>query len=287
MATQEEIKRLKQQVADSSHILDHQGLVDFHGHVSARIPGTNRLLIKPVLRAHNQIKAADIIEVDMDEYLRGGDSQWDPSKQTGRTIDAPVPPRETMLHVAIMLARPDVNSVVHTHQLVATAIGAGNTTIKPLYNQALPFAPETPIFPDPSLITTPDLGNGVAQTLGDRTAALLRNHGVVVVGESVDHAVSNTIYLERTAIMQVIATIVGTPTPLEPDYVAKFGPDWNRRASHAYEYFRSLVPSLTGPQAVFQERAGEAMKQAEGLFDRALETTKDALDRVRNRKSQR
>ena len=279
MATPEEIKRLKQQVADSSHILDHQGLVDFHGHVSARIPGTHTLLIKPVLRAHNQIKAADIISVDMDEYMREGRSQWDPSQQTGRTIEAPVPPRETMLHVAIMLARPDVNSVVHTHQLVATAIGAGNTTIKPMYNQGLPFAPETPIFPDPSLITTAELGNGVAQALGGRTAALLRNHGVVVVGESVDHAVSNTIYLERTAIMQVIATIVGTPMPLDPDYAAKFGPDWNKRASHAYEYFRSLVPSLSGPQAVFQERAGEAMKQAEGLLDKAREGFKSFRNR--------
>ena len=55
---------------------------------------------------------------------------------------------------------------------------------------------------------------------------------------------SNTIYLERSAIIQVIASIVGTPTPLPDDYVARFGPDWSRRASHAYEYFRSLVPSL-------------------------------------------
>ena len=50
MAPQTEVKRLKRQVADSSHILFHQGLVDFHGHVSARIPGTNSILINPVLR---------------------------------------------------------------------------------------------------------------------------------------------------------------------------------------------------------------------------------------------
>ena len=246
MATQSEINTLKQQVADSSHILDHQGLVDFHGHISARIPGTNSIVIKPVLRPHNQIQAKDIITVDMEEYMAADGSQWDPSKQAGRTIDAPVPPRETMLHVAIYQKRPDVGSVVHTHQLIATSIGAGNTPIKPLYNQALPFAPETPIYNNPELITNLKLGNEVADTLGDRAAALLRGHGVVVVGETVDHSVSNTIYLERAAIMQVIATIVGTPVPLEPDYVAKFGPDWGKRASHAYEYFRSLVPTLKG-----------------------------------------
>ena len=64
-----------------------------------------------------------------------------------------------------------------------------------------------------------------------------------MVGESMDQSVSNTIYLERAAIMQVIASIVGTPTPLSEEYVARFGPDWAKRASHAYEFFRSLVPT--------------------------------------------
>ena len=65
MASQAEINRLKRQVAESSQILDHEGLVDFHGHVSARIPGTNSMLIKPVLKAHNQVTAKDIVIVDM------------------------------------------------------------------------------------------------------------------------------------------------------------------------------------------------------------------------------
>jgi len=109
MATKSEINTLKQQVADSSRLLDHQGLVDFHGHVSARIPGTNSILIKPVLKAHNQVVASDIVTVDMDEYMAADGSQWDPSKQKGRVIDAPVPPRETMLNVAAYQHRPDEN----------------------------------------------------------------------------------------------------------------------------------------------------------------------------------
>ncbi|MBL76191.1 MAG: hypothetical protein CL763_04650 [Chloroflexi bacterium] len=244
MASENDINELKRQVAESSHVLDHQGLVDFHGHISARVPGTNILYIKPVLKAHNQIKAEDIVGVDIDEYLAAGDAQWVPDDQKGRVIDAPVPPRETALHAAIMRERPDVNSVVHTHQLIATGIGAGNVPIKALYNQAVPFAPETPIFEKPDLITTTELGQQVAQTLGNRGAALLRGHGVVVVGGSMDESVSNTIYLERAAMIQVIAAIVGNPTPLTEEYVARFGPDWSKRSSHAYEYFKSLVPSL-------------------------------------------
>ena len=68
MASSSTIDRLKAQVAESSQILDHEGLVDFHGHVSARIPGTNSMLIKPVLKAHNQVTAKDIIVVDLEAY---------------------------------------------------------------------------------------------------------------------------------------------------------------------------------------------------------------------------
>ena len=250
MTNKADVQTLKQQVAESSQILDNEGLVDYHGHVSARIPGTDLLLIKPVARPHYSIKPEDVLTVNIEEYAAADVTQWDPTKQKGRTIDSPVPPRETMLHVSIYQARPDVLSVVHTHQLIATAMGVGNTPIKALYNQALPFAPETPIFPKPNLISNIALGREAAACLSDRNAMLMRGHGAVVVGESVEHAVGNTIYLERTALMQVIASIVGSPTALSSEYVAEFGPDWNRRASHAYEYFRSLVPSLGGKRRI-------------------------------------
>jgi L-ribulose-5-phosphate 4-epimerase len=246
MATESEINTLKQQVADSSHILDHQGLVDFHGHISARIPGTDQIVIKPVLRAHNQVTAGDIVIVDMDEYIAADSGGWDPGAQQGRVINVPVPPRETMLHIGAYKKRPDVNSVVHTHQLVSTGIGAANVPIKPMYNQGVPFGPETPIFQKPDLITSWELGSAAADCLGEANAMLLRGHGILVVGPTVDHAVSNTVYLERNAIMQVIATIMtgGDPEPLDPEYVTRFAADWSKRASHAYEYFRSLVPTL-------------------------------------------
>jgi ribulose-5-phosphate 4-epimerase/fuculose-1-phosphate aldolase len=115
-----------------------------------------------------------------------------------------------------------------------------------MYNQGVPFGPETPIFQKPDLINTWELGEAAGECLGQANAMLLRGHGVLVVGPTVDHAVSNTVYLERNAIIQVIATIMsgGNPEALDPEYVARFAADWSKRASHAYEYFRSLVPTL-------------------------------------------
>ncbi len=121
------------------------------------------------------------------------------------------PPRETMIHAAIYKARPEVNSVVHTHQTIATAFSVAGTPILPIYNQAAVFAPETPIFPSPRLIYTVQDGKEICQTLGDRIAMLLKGHGIVVCGDSLEYATIHAIYLERTAYMQFIASCVGKP----------------------------------------------------------------------------
>ena len=86
-----------------------------------------------------------------------------------------------MIHAAIYNARPEVNSVVHTHQTLATAFSVAGTPILPIYNQAAVFAPETPIFPSPRLIYTMQDGKELCATLQDRMAMLLKGHGIVVV----------------------------------------------------------------------------------------------------------
>ena len=116
-----------------------------------------------------------------------------------------------MIHAAIYKARPDVNSVVHTHQTLATAFSMAGTPILPIYNQAAVFAPETPIFPSPRLIYTVQDGKEICETLGDRQAMLLKGHGVIVCGDSLEYATVHAIYLERTAYMQWIASSVGKP----------------------------------------------------------------------------
>ena len=85
------------------------------------------------------------------------------------------PPRETMIHAAIYNARSDVNSVVHTHQTLATAFSVAGTPILPIYNQAAVFAPETPIFPSPRLIYTMQDGKEIC-------ADLARPYGDVTQG---------------------------------------------------------------------------------------------------------
>ncbi len=240
--TARELGRLKKTVALATRMLFDQGLADYHGHVSARVPGTNRLLIKPVLAPLSSIRAKDIMEVDIDEYKENCEANWAQAGDQKAVIRLKNPPRETMIHAAIYEARPDVQSVVHTHQPLATAFAIAGVPILPIYNQAAAFAPETPIFHSPRLIYTVQDGIEVAATLGDRMALLMQGHGITTVGDSVEQAASHAVYLERTAHMQWVASTIGQVAPMPGRNTAIMAATNRGRAHHAFAYFTSLMP---------------------------------------------
>ena len=68
-SSKKELDELKKKVALGNRIMFYQGLADYHGHVSARIPGTSKFFIKPVLAPLGEIAPKHIIEVDIDEYM--------------------------------------------------------------------------------------------------------------------------------------------------------------------------------------------------------------------------
>jgi ribulose-5-phosphate 4-epimerase/fuculose-1-phosphate aldolase len=239
-----QIEDLRRKVALGNRILFHQGLADYHGHLSARVPGTRRFLIKPVLAPLGSITSRDIIEVDIDDYKRVCEENYAKTgSEVKKEIKLKIPPRETMIHAAIYEARPDVQSVVHTHQPLATAFSIAGVPLKPIYNQAAPFAPETPILPSPRLIYTLQDGADVVQTLGKRKALLLQGHGIVTVGEGVEESTSNAVYLERTAHMQWVASAVGNPVIMPQRDIDFMQENMVARSHQAFAYFSSLLPA--------------------------------------------
>jgi L-ribulose-5-phosphate 4-epimerase len=236
-----EIEELKKKVALGNRVLFHQGLADYHGHLSARIPGTRKFLIKPVLAPLGAIASKDIITVDIDEYKAVCEQNWAKAGGKRAVTKLKVPPRETMIHASIYEARPDVNSVAHTHQPLATAFSVAGVPLLPIYNQAAPFAPETPIFPSPRLIYTVQDGEEICRTLGDRMAMLLQGHGIVVVGDSLEYAAVHAIYLERTAHMQWVASSVGKPVTMPQKEIDIMKENMVYRSYDAFAYFVSLL----------------------------------------------
>lgn len=237
-----QVEELKKKVALGNRIVFHQGLADYHGHVSARIPGTRKFLIKPVLAPLGAIASKDILLVDIDEYMAVCEQNWARAGKKREVTRLKIPPRETMIHASIYEARPDVNSVVHTHQPLATAFSVAGVPLLPIYNQAAPFAPETPIFPSPRLIYTIQDGKEICATLGDRMAMLLQGHGIVVVGDSIEYATVHAIYLERTAYMQWVASCVGKPVTMPQKDTDEMKENMIYRSYDAFAYFTSLLP---------------------------------------------
>ncbi len=237
-----DLEELKKKVALGNRIMFHQGLADYHGHVSARIAGTRKFFIKPVLAPLGEISSKDIVLVDIDEYMEVCEQNFAAAANKRAVTKLKKPPRETMIHAAIYEGRPDVNSVVHTHQTLATAFSVAGIPILPIYNQGAVFAPETPIFPSPRLIYTVQDGKEICQTLGDRMAMLLKGHGIVVVGDSLEYATVHAIYLERAAYMQWVASCVGKPAIMPPKDIDTMKENMKYRSYDAFAYFRSLLP---------------------------------------------
>lgn len=242
-----EVQELKKNVALGNRIVFHQGLADYHGHVSARIPGTRKFLIKPVLAPLGNITGKDIILVDIDEYKAVCEENYAKAGNKRTVTRLKIPPRETMIHASIYETRPDVNSVVHTHQPLATAFSVAGVPLKPIYNQASAFAPETPIFPSPRLIYTLQDGKEICATLGNRMAMLLQGHGIVVVGDSLEYATVHAIYLERTAYIQWVASSIGKPVIMPQKDIDDMKENMIYRAYDAFAYFQSMLPRGAKP----------------------------------------
>jgi ribulose-5-phosphate 4-epimerase/fuculose-1-phosphate aldolase len=78
--------------------------------------------------------------------------------------------------------------------------------------------------------------------LGDRMAMLLKGHGVVVCGDSLEYATVHAIYLERTAYMQFVASCVGKPSIMPQPDIDYMKENMKYRAYDGFAYFKSLLP---------------------------------------------
>ncbi len=193
------IKELKETVAYSCNILAHAGHWDnILGHVSVRMPGKDRILMKPHSFGFEEIRPQHLIEVD----LNG-------KKVVGKYERH----SEVFIHTEIYKARPDVNCVVHSHPPYAIALGSLRQPLRPISHEGNIFYDGLPLFDYTSaLIRTPELGVEVAKTLGKCRAVLMKNHGSTVVGESIELATLYAVFLEKAARIQLLATASGDPS---------------------------------------------------------------------------
>jgi ribulose-5-phosphate 4-epimerase/fuculose-1-phosphate aldolase len=184
---------LIEDLALAHRILANEGVLDAFGSVSVRDDSNpNRIFLA----------GPDIHEYD----LNGKPSAGDPFG--GHP--------ERFLHCEIYRARPDVMAIVHSRASELIPFASSTVALLPISQVAAFLSPGVPVFEsrqvgevsDP-LIRARALGHALAETLGDRTAALIRNRGAVVVGPSLHAAVGRAYYMNMNARMQVQTILLG------------------------------------------------------------------------------
>ena len=226
---EKQILALKDKVAFGCRILARLGLADWLGHVSARVPGEDCMVIKGL-----GIDLGDLQKTTRDEIITVG---LDGGKIEGKHNI----PGETPLHAEIYKKRPDVGGIVHTLQRVTLAFGAAKRKILPLQGiMAWMVEKDLPVFSSSLMVSTVDAGKKVAQLLGQYQACHLKNHGVVVVGKTVEEAVISCIDLEDQAKLTMMAESLGKPDVMSKKEIALKKERTQIHVDASWRYLNSL-----------------------------------------------
>ncbi len=199
-------------VATACRILAQQGLAaDVLGHVSVRLDD-DRILLRcrgPHDRGllFTDVEDIRVVHLDGSADLDGGYAV----------------PNEFHIHTELFRARPEVQAVVHAHPrdvMIADLAGVELRQVFGAYN--IPASrlagQEVPVYPRSVLVRTPELGRAVAAAIGDAEACVLRGHGIVTAGESVEHATMRALDLaELSRISAEVALLRGHPQPLQAE----------------------------------------------------------------------
>ena len=226
-------KNVIEELVLANHILANEGVLDGYGHVSVRNPANPNRYFLALAGAPALVTPADITEYDLDSKPVTNTSA------TGYT--------ERFIHGEIYRARPDVMAVVHCHCLEVIPFAATSVPLRPMYPMGFFIGEGVPVFDIRSvagitnmLVESPELGRALAQTLGDKSAALMRGHGAAVVATSVHIVVAKAYYLDVNARLQLQAIQLGGGK------VAYLDPEEAKKATQTYErswdFWKSRLP---------------------------------------------
>ena len=197
----------------ANHILAREGVVDAFGHVSMRHPSNPERFLLSRSRAPEIVSLEDIREFDLEA---------EPVEDRGERLYG-----ERPIHAAIYAARPDVQSIVHSHSHEVIPFGiAADLRMQPVAHVCAPIGSHIPVWdirdrfgPTNLLVLNMDQGRDLARCLGDSRVALMRGHGSVAAAGSLKEAVMTAIYLQVNAKLQLQVIGCGEINALTPEEI--------------------------------------------------------------------
>ncbi len=179
--------QLRRDVALANRIIERFHLSNAFGHVSARIPGTNRFYF-PTRRSPGLADENNLLVLDTEGNQLEGRGQ---------------PNSELWIHARIYAARPDVGAVVHAHPLASIALTQIGQPHRVVHNSAGVFGDGIPEYEPIGLIRSRELGDDLARALGQSAAVMMRGHGFSVAQPTVQAATVGACFLEESAELQL------------------------------------------------------------------------------------
>ena len=224
-------------LAAASRILAERGVVDGFGHVSLRHPHAPERYLMARAIAPALVTPDDIIEYDMDSK---------PCNANGRGSFI-----ERYIHSEIYRTRPDINSVVHSHSPSVIPFGLVGVKMQAMFHNAAFLAAGVPVFDIREKFGATDMlvcdgakGVALAEALGDKDIALMRAHGSVACGPTLQTAVFRAVYTEVNARVQhwTVALSGGSPIAALEDEEGRLADVPNQTAGkRAWDLWRAQV----------------------------------------------
>jgi ribulose-5-phosphate 4-epimerase/fuculose-1-phosphate aldolase len=205
----------------ANHILYNQGVVDGFGHVSVRDDQRPDRFWLARSMAPSLVQAEDILEYDLESTALNAN---------GRRSYV-----ERFIHGEVYRNRPDVMAVVHDHSPAVIPFGVSTVPLRPVFHMS-GFLRDVKKFDiraasgqmTDMLIRNHDLGHSLAMTLGNSPVALMRGHGVTVVGATLKEAIFRAVYTEVNARVQTQAITLGGPVEYLAEQEAELAETANR-----------------------------------------------------------
>ena len=174
------------------------------GNVSALASGSEFILITPSGLPYDQLVSDSLVMVD----------------RQGVVLSGARPSTELKLHLAVYNARPDVRAIVHTHSIHATACAVARITIPPSLEEMVQINGGSVLVAEYALPGSDALASNAVAALGERSAVLLANHGVLACGSTLRDALLVAQLVEKAAQIHLLAQNLGGPIVLSDEDVS-------------------------------------------------------------------
>jgi ribulose-5-phosphate 4-epimerase/fuculose-1-phosphate aldolase len=201
---EEERRHRKERLAAALRIFGRFGFEEgVAGHITARDPElTDHFWVNPFGMSFKHVKVSDLILVN----------------HQGQVVEGRYPVNEAAfaIHSQIHQARPDVVAAAHSHSVHGRALSALGQLLEPITQDVCAFYQDHGLFDDyTGVVTDIEEGKRIAAALGGNKAVILRNHGLLTVGTTVDAAAWWFVTMERSAQVQLLAKAAGSVVPIE------------------------------------------------------------------------